>query len=201
MRKVPVDKLVTAASNTTSPPFIPVQDNQTIFADYASRYKAGQFAQKPAINSFCSNDGVAILPFPADTNNVNTTAEAAALQLAFLCPSEQSSSLRSAFNPHVYRYESAANFTNVSPQPWLGAYHSSDLAYIFGTHQEFRGHSTGYEYETSHKFQDLLLAFIKDPENVEGWPTYSSGQLLRIGAQGGPVSQVVPNSEFSGPCQ
>jgi len=50
----------------------------------------------------------------------------------------------------TYRYQYLGNFTNVSPLPWMGAYHSSELPLLFGTHYEFRGNSTEYEYQVSH---------------------------------------------------
>lgn len=201
MRQIPADRLVTVASTVSLPyGFLPVQDNRTVFTNYPARYMSGQFAQRPAIYSYCANDGAGVLPFPASPASVNTTTEQNATETYFICPAALSSKLRSAFNKFVYRYESAANFTNVSPAEWLGAYHDSDLAYIFGTYDDFRGPSSSYEHEVSSDIQDMVLAFIEDPTNVTGWPTFESGQMLRFGTDGGPATQIIPQAEVDGTC-
>ncbi|OTA26318.1 hypothetical protein BTJ68_10564 [Hortaea werneckii EXF-2000] len=53
----------------------------------------------------------------------------------------------------TYRYIYSGNFSNVSPLPWMGAYHSSELPMIFGTHYEYRGNSTPFEWEVAHTMQ------------------------------------------------
>lgn len=57
----------------------------------------------------------------------------------------------------------------------MGAYHSSELPLIMGTHPNYRGPSTPLEYATSHAMQDAWVAFASDPCNaLEGqqWPVY-----------------------------
>lgn len=59
----------------------------------------------------------------------------------------------------------------------MGAYHGSELPLVFGTHMQFRGNSTPFEYAASHHLQDLYLAFIQDPVNgldAVGWPAYKA---------------------------
>lgn len=98
------------------------------------------------------------------------------------------SSDRYAVNATTYRYYYAGNFTNISPRPWEGAYHSSELPLIFGTHSLFRGESTPFEYAVSYRYQDLYLAFANDPANglaAQGWPAYKpNGSVLKIGDDG-----------------
>jgi len=53
----------------------------------------------------------------------------------------------------TYRYQYAGNFSNVSPVSWMGAYHSSELPLLFGTHDEFRGPSTPFEYQVSYTME------------------------------------------------
>jgi len=91
--------------------------------------------------------------------------------------------LRSSVDLPTYRYRYAGNFTNISPTTWLGAYHSSELPMLFGTHPNFRGDSTPDEYALSAKMQDLYVAFARDGVTgleAQGWPRYdnSSGQGL-----------------------
>ncbi|CRG91262.1 hypothetical protein PISL3812_08310 [Talaromyces islandicus] len=44
----------------------------------------------------------------------------------------------------------------------MGAYHSSELPLLFGTHYEFRGNSTPFEWQISTIFEDLWLSFASD---------------------------------------
>ena len=59
----------------------------------------------------------------------------------------------------------------------MGAYHSSELPLIMGTHPNYRGPSTPLEYATSHAFQDAYVAFASDPENglaAQDWLPYGA---------------------------
>lgn len=200
MRQVPVAKLVTVAETLPGVRWVPIQDEKTVFSNYTARYESGQFAHKPAIYSTCTNDGTGILPFPSSPEAVNTTVELNATDSEFTCPAANYSKLRGVWNKYVYRYVSSANFTNVSPVPWLGAYHFSDLAYIFGTDNDFRTPSTQYELEVSSNIQDLILAFMENPTNVPGWPVIETGQMLSIGVDGGPAVQNVSQTEVDKAC-
>jgi carboxylesterase type B len=59
----------------------------------------------------------------------------------------------------------AGNFSNISPLPWLGAYHGSELPLLFGTHGNYRGSSTEYEIAVSKAMQDAWRAFANNPEH------------------------------------
>lgn len=85
-----------------------------------------------------------------------------ALLATFFCPATESARLRQQTDRATYRYVYAGNWTNLSPAPWLGAFHSSELPMLFGTHLNFRGESTELEYETSHAMQDAWAAFARD---------------------------------------
>ena len=60
----------------------------------------------------------------------------------------------------------------------MGAYHSSELAMIMGTHPDFGAPSTALEYATSHAFQDAYVAFASDSVNGlagQDWAPYVLG--------------------------
>lgn len=62
-----------------------------------------------------------------------------------------------------------------------------------GTHQDFPGTSTSFEYGVSESMQDYVLAFMRDPENgVEkiGLQKAQGGEMLRFGADGLVVQSV-----------
>jgi carboxylesterase type B len=81
------------------------------------------------------------------------------------------------------------NFTNISPVPWLGAFHWSDLMMIFGTYMLDKGDITKLEVETSEIMQDFLLSFLKDSTTVNttvGWPAFdpnaaNGGLIIEFG--------------------
>lgn len=87
----------------------------------------------------------------------------------------------------VYRYLYSGNFTNLSPKPFLGAYHESELALIMGTHPLYRGNSTEFEYQVADLMQDSWLTFVASAGNPAtmsaevGWPEWTSvdGGLVR----------------------
>lgn len=92
----------------------------------------------------------------------------------------RTSSVRLANGIPVYRYLYSGNFTNVSPRPFLGAYHESELPQIFGTAPLYRGNSTEFEYQVSHLMQDSWLDFVANNggasamSSLVDWPQYTS---------------------------
>lgn len=59
----------------------------------------------------------------------------------------------------------------------MGAYHSSELPLLCGTHPNYRGPSTQLEYATSHAMQDAWVAFATDPVSglkAVGWSVYET---------------------------
>lgn len=107
----------------------------------------------------------------------------------WVCTAYQDSILRSSLGLDTYRYEWAGNFSNISPVPYLGAFHWSDLLMIFGTYMTDAGNISALEVATSRTMQDFILAFIKDPSTVSstvGWPAFnasapSGGLILEFG--------------------
>lgn len=68
----------------------------------------------------------------------------------------------------------------------MGAYHESELPMLFGTHMDFRGNSTPFQYALSHVMQDTYVTFISDPVHgldAAGWPAYEGlgGEVLQWG--------------------
>lgn len=92
--------------------------------------------------------------------------------------------LREELDQTTYRFMYSGNFSNISPLPWMGAYHSSELPMIMGTFGDFRGPGTPFQSATSQAMQDMFLAFANDPENGlsrVGWPKYTSGLVKVFG--------------------
>ncbi|GAB7352165.1 hypothetical protein MBLNU459_g2648t1 [Dothideomycetes sp. NU459] len=205
MRAVPVSTIInfmghyqdnSSLANPTQPAisFTTVPDETVVFSSYAARYALGALSTRPAIFSTCANEGVALTAFPP-----NQTVAHALTEQAFVCPAASSALLRAALNRTTYAYQFAGNFSNLAPVPWAGAYHASDLPLLFGTHGDFRGASSALEAATSRAMQDRLLAFMRDPRAVAGWPSHQNGGFLRFGADGQAVQNVTA-VEVEGVC-
>lgn len=92
----------------------------------------------------------------------------------------------------------SGNYSNISPQPWLGAYHWTDLLMIFGTYAKMVGDIPQAEIDTSAAMQDYFVAFLKEGANVAssvGWPVFqhqgkNNGSIIEFGARGSPARNV-----------
>ncbi|KAJ6000555.1 hypothetical protein N7481_000964 [Penicillium waksmanii] len=79
----------------------------------------------------------------------------------------------------TWRYLYQGSFPNLSPKPWLGAYHSSEIPFIFGTYNVSTPYSqpaSKAEIETSRYMQEAWVAFAKDPRHGlsnYGWPQFN----------------------------
>ena len=209
MRKLPISRIENFVGqyqdNSTSVHqsqpgigFTPIPDEKIVFANYTDRYAKGAFAKIPAIVSNTANEGIAVIPYPRNpTQRPNQTLANEETLFAFICPSANTSMYRTQNKVPTYRYQFAGNFSNVSPRPWMGPYHASDLPMIFGTHPDFRVNSTQFEFEVSNTMEEYLFAFMKDPINGPvsvGWKSYADGGMLRFGADGKVVQNVGVNA-------
>ena len=174
--------------------FNPIPDDKIIFSDYKKRYEQNKVSQRPAIFSTCREEGNSLVPY--HHSGINETAARELTLTSFLCPAVQTSKWRTQAGLTTYRYQYAGDFDNVSPLPWMGPYHASDLPMLFGTHQDYtngEGRSTAFEFAVSERMEDLVFSFMLDPHRgseKHGWTPYTSGELLRFGA-GGKVMQNV----------
>ena len=183
--------------------FDPISDEKVVFSNYTDRYEQNKVSQRPAIFSNCQDEGNSLVTY--HRSGVNQTASRDMTLDAFLCPSAETSMLRTKAGLTTYRYEYSANFSNVSPLPWMGPYHASDLPMLFATHQDYtngEGHSTPFEFAVSREMENFVFSFMTDPVNGpknRGWPLYTSGKMLRFGADG-KVMQNVSVESVDGVC-
>lgn len=211
MRSVPAsainDFIAHYSDNAPNPSldFRPVIDEKIVFSDYWQRTAEGKQAnivsyvlastanstyqlRQPAIQGTNRDEGEAFAPY--HPQGVNQTI---ALYLGLsniICWATAATKLRQRYDRLTFRYSYAGNFSNVSPRRWLGAYHSSELPMLMGTHPNYRGSSTPLEYATSHAFQDAYVAFARDPVNgllSQDWLQYSemgSATVRQFGGDG-----------------
>lgn len=182
-------------------------DEKFVFSNYPERYQRGQIAQVPKIVGTTAREGSPLVPYPINNVSAGPSEDLVVSRtLGFVCPAYDTSVLRDEAELPTYRYEWAGNFTNISPVPWLGAYHYSDLYMFFGTYLIAPGPIPEFEVETSEKMQDLLYDFARDPESLpsKGWPEYQAtkdngGTLARFGAND-EVVQLVSGNLVEGAC-
>ncbi|RMX86157.1 hypothetical protein D0869_03285 [Hortaea werneckii] len=106
----------------------------------------------------------------------------------------------------TYKYIWAGNFSNISPTPWLGAFHWTDLLMIMGTYPTDRAPGSTIselEIDTSKVMQDYVLAFTRSPNSLPslGWPPFNpnatnGGLLLEFG-NGTTVKNITGDYVFS----
>ncbi|KAJ5722124.1 hypothetical protein N7488_000159 [Penicillium malachiteum] len=156
-----------------------IPDEKYVFSNESERYTVGKVAKGPVIRSNTATE------IPTEGNLTESITEA----LNWTCTNYEDTVLRYNAGLDTYRYFYGGNFSNISPVPWLGAFHWSDLFMIFGTYRLDFGPVSPLEIETSETMQDHLLAFLKDPEtfsSVASWPLFNpngtdGGSMLEFG--------------------
>ncbi|KAF2096315.1 carboxylesteras-like protein [Rhizodiscina lignyota] len=215
MRKVPATKLEQSLVDyinshaTPALSFVPVLDNKTIWANYTDRALKGQVAKFPQILGSNSNEGAYFINFTLA--GPGPAALYAATQRVIACPVAQEVRNRALTGLPTYRFQYGGNFSNISPLPWMGAYHGAELPLIFGTFDEYHGRATPFEFALSDIMQSLYLSFATYPSippslghglpNEWAWPDYSpkTDSMLLFGSNGDLV-QEVPGSIIDANC-
>ncbi|KAF4819254.1 Acetylcholinesterase [Colletotrichum siamense] len=194
MRQQPADKLVDAIREhwvTSTRPFLsfrPIVDGFTLFDDYEERVKSGKFSKLPAICGTMNDEGTAVALY--NPEGPDPTVVERITKGYFLGPMVKMARARSVHAP-TFRFlfkdfapPGSSSFPNISPRPWLRAYHSSDMPLVFGTHSWARGPSTALEEKVSKAWQDLYVAFAEDGQDglrKSGWNDMSDGEGIIIG--------------------
>ncbi|KAF4454244.1 hypothetical protein F53441_3244 [Fusarium austroafricanum] len=169
--------------------FTLIPDNLTAFSNYTERIARGSSrypADIPLLIGTNTNEGAAVIPykFPGYQtateipSNLKPISNGFGLNLQ--CTTLKEIRLRSEAGAITYQYQYAGNFTNISPLPWMGAYHTAELPLIFGTYG-IDGPSTEFERQVSERMQDLYVKFASDPARglaKAGWPA-ANAQLGR----------------------
>ncbi|KAJ4112467.1 hypothetical protein NW768_011631 [Fusarium equiseti] len=182
-----------------------IPDNITVFSIYTERLSKSSPKYPvdiPVLIGTNTNEGAAVIPYNFTGYRTATKipetlkplAEGFGLNLQ--CTTLKETRLRAQGGATTYQYLYAGNFTNISPLPWLGAYHTAELPLIFGTY-DAEGSSTEFERRVSERMQDSYLKFASNPVHgleEAGWPVAESklerSKLVKWAADG-KVEQVV----------
>jgi acetylcholinesterase len=171
-----------ATAETQNFTFLPVADENVVFANYSQRYEMGATSSVPVIIGTNQHELNALAGLKSEVGYSDTLD--LVTNETFLCTAAITSRLRQAASLTTFRYRYDGNFSNISPGIFTGAYHGAELPLIFGTAGKFHGVSTRYEEIVGTKLQDLWLEFAKDPENglkYAGWSTYGEEKAALIG--------------------
>ena len=104
----------------------------------------------------------------------------------------------------TFRYLYDGNFSDISPAPWQGAFHGSELPLIFGTYGvNDTLPPTAFEIAVSHRLQDLWLAFATDRvaglQNMS-WPEFKPNGMALHFANDSIVEQEIPIKTLTSVC-
>jgi carboxylesterase type B len=214
MQRVPVAKIMNFVGgytdNGTLPPltFKPVEDGRTGFGNYTARAQDKKLARVPTLIGTTANEEASLYKYPVQNVSAgpNMTAVNRATVDVFVCLAANATDARARLGVTTYRYQYAGNFSNLTPLPWLGAYHASDIPLLMGSYER-AGPGTDFEREVAEAMQDYLLAFMEDPEDglrKKGWLPHGGrvgqgGNMVRFAA-GGVVAQNVSAAEVDLAC-
>ncbi|CAG7562393.1 unnamed protein product [Fusarium equiseti] len=191
-----------------------IPDNTTVFSNYTERLSKDSPnypVHIPLLIGTNTNEGAAVIPYNFTGYKTATEIPDALKPLAerfslnLQCTTLKETRLRAEAGAATYQYLYAGNFTNISPLPWLGAYHTAELPLIFGTYND-EGPSTEFELRVSERMQDLYLKFASDPVHgleKAGGPVAESklerSKLVKWAADG-KVEQVVGVQDLVNEC-
>ncbi|KAI1101600.1 alpha/beta-hydrolase [Jackrogersella minutella] len=186
--------------------FRPTVDDKVIFKNYTERADQGLISKVPALISDTSNEQSSLITYPIDNllGGPNTTDVDKGTLDDFICPAYNSSNVRDFNNLTTYRYQYAGNYTNLTPFPWMGAYHGADLPMIFGCYN-LTGGATESQKQVAEAMQDYVLAFLTDPENgirdLDWIPSKAAlkGDMVRFGG-GDTIVQNITSSDVDIAC-
>ncbi|KAF1811630.1 Carboxylesterase [Eremomyces bilateralis CBS 781.70] len=209
--------------------FGPVVDNVTASNTVAAELKAGDTAKVPILIGTNAQEGSAFaislgLNFPGAFEAFLTTIPIPEIQealrtfyapldtdilkvgqaitdLTFHCPASQVASIPASINTPVWRYFFNSTFANDTPFEGSGAYHSSEIPYIFGTYK--RDGSVPQQELLSLLMQTSWASFAKNPTlgPGSGWPKLTpSGNGTQVWHFGSREPAYIPASTLDAVC-
>ncbi|KAL2014749.1 hypothetical protein VTN00DRAFT_2274 [Thermoascus crustaceus] len=215
MRCVQFKDIIDEITNDGTYSFLPVADNVTKFADYAERARRGRgIARLPTLMGGNEREGSAWQDL--DTKAFNEVTQEALTQGMFNCPIREAALLRLNQSVPTWRYVYHGNFSNLSPVPWLGAYHSSEVPIVLGTYNmsplAVDDPSTPEEVAVSKYIQGAWVTFAKDPwnglsggEGKYNWPRFDPDPdkktLINLALNNSDTAVSTSAAEWDGHCQ
>jgi carboxylesterase 2 len=126
--------------------------------------------------------------YSALQNNIYLFAATLYTDLPFTCTSGSIANLTASNGYSTWRYIYDAAFPNQDYFPNPGAYHSSEIAQVFGTYTKLTSSSggpTSDQAKLSLYMQTTWANFAKNPSTGPGWPAVGTNSGLELGNIGG----------------
>jgi carboxylesterase type B len=140
-------------------------------------------------------------PYYPDIKNTQEAIYQLATDITFGCTSAFVANVTSnLLNVPVweYRYDAVVSSKSFPGYPDLGAWHSSELALIFGTYP--RENATELDARVSQSIQTQFGNFVKDPQSGPGWDQWPQVGVLGV-ADGNAVTTTRSVQELQPICQ
>ena len=185
-----IRSLISAIGSNT---FGPSVDHITGFPDYPALSKSGKFAQLPILTGNNDFEAGVFIPVYALINVTFDNAHWDSFNnLTFACPAGARANVSASHGLPTWRYRWFGNFPNtrITTNPDSGAWHCSEIAFVWDTLPTGPGIPADTEAEISIRkyIQGAWAAFAKDPwtglRTYEGgWPQFSPFKptLIRLG--------------------
>jgi cholinesterase len=195
-------------------PFGPMADGKLVYADTASRAKAGNFIKRPILVGNTDNElGItkaipgSLGPLAPPTGAAGNAITSFGTAVAFTCPAGDAASVRIKNGVKAWRYRYMGIWPNTAIVPEMGSYHSSEIPLVFGTTELKPGSVKDLpeEAKLSKIMRHAWAEFAKDPDSglsKLGWPVYDEKKatLIRLGYNNGSEPNFGMPSEYDGPC-
>lgn len=161
----------------STPPFYPLVDNETVFADYISRSASGDFAKLPYFHGHNDHEqGYYVIPAFAQGRNVTEQQASQFLLESFVCPISYEARARVDAGVPTWVYRYYGDWDNTRLYPTSGVYHGTELHMILGGSADASGlPETQVQKDTVRLVQRAVAAFTEDPKEgltKLGWPVF-----------------------------
>lgn len=153
----------------TLPPisFASQADGKLSFNDYQDRVATGRIARAPFVIGSNADEESTLVPYPLgeDDAGPNRTLAAAATEWLVCLGAAQPAQWRLDAGLKTFRFQYNGNFTNLSPLPWMGAFHCAELPMFTGTFSDYRGGPSHFQVSIPTALHttissDRTLAFV-----------------------------------------
>jgi cholinesterase len=192
--------------------FAPSIDNVTVFSDYPSLSRSGNFSKIPVLIGNADYEAGLFATIAALSNQSYPQSFWTAFNLrVFTCPTAVRANISIQNSVPTWRYRWFGSFPNtrLTSFPDSGAWHASELPVLFDTLPVGSGipATTNEEAAIGKYLRGAWAAFAKDPkEGLKGygggWPLYEPGKetLVRLGYQNKTGTNLGDINLYDGQC-